>query len=72
MFVTCFSATWFARELRSARRTAVAVGLPHYAALVSARGMVSTGTGWGFGLTPVYRNRRFVGTAPLPYPLVTR
>lgn len=71
MFVTMFSTTWFARELRSARRTSLYLRMP-YAALVSAYGVVSTGTGYGPGLKPVYRRGRFVGTAPLPYPLHAR
>lgn len=72
MFVTMFSATWFARELRSAHRTnQVLTGMQH-AALVSAYGHISTGTGYGPGLKPVYRRGRFVGTAPLAYPLHAR
>lgn len=72
MHVTIFSATWFVRELRSARRTSQCLRMP-YAALVSAYGVVGTGTGYGYGMRPVYDKRgRCVGTAPLPYPLHAR
>ena len=72
MLTTKFSATWFARELRSARRTALFCGMPYYAALVSPYGQISTGTGWGFGRRPVYRRGKFMGTVALPCPMPAR